>query len=357
MKSYTNILVTGGCGFIGSNFIRRLYRNYPHYRITNLDALTYAGNPENLSDIESKEAGLGDEQRKYRFVRGDICDTVLLDGLFRQGKFDLVVHFAAETHVDRSHFEVADFIRTNIEGTRCLVETFRKFRVPRFVHISTDEVYGSIAHGASAHEESPFRPSNLYSTSKAGGDMLVQSMMKVYNIPAVIVRGSNNFGPFQYPEKLIPLTISNMIEGVKIPIHGSGEHVRSWLHVEDFCSAVDMIAHCAPDHAIYNVSGDERTNLEVIGMVAKTLGKNIDEYRHHRPDRPNADLRYAPDSTKLQRDLGWSRSHQIEDSIAAVVAWYAHNEEWWRKIKKSSAFLDYYSKQANAEWDAPSRLE
>lgn len=357
MKPFAHILVTGGCGFIGSNFIRHISRKYPDYRITNLDALTYAGNPENLSDIASREVESADENQKYHFVKGDICDTALLDGLFRQGKFDLVVHFAAETHVDRSHFGVADFIRTNIEGTRCLLEASRGYQVPRFVHISTDEVYGSVSTGSVVSEEAPFRPSNLYSTSKAGGDLLVQSMMRVYHIPAVVVRGSNNFGPHQYPEKLIPLAISNIIEGKKIPIHGSGAHVRSWLHVEDFCSAVDLIAHNAADHSIYNVSGDEKTNLEVLRMVATHLGKNIDDHRAHTKDRPNADLRYGPDSSKLQRELGWTRQHGIEESLAGVVAWYVAHQDWWKKIKATDAYRDYYEKQANAEWDAPSRLE
>ena len=350
MKPSAHILITGGCGFIGSNFIRHLFRAYPDYRITNLDALTYAGNPENLSDIAH-----GDANARYHFVWGDVCDVGLLDRLFKQNTFDLVVHFAAETHVDRSHFDVADFIRTNIEGTRCLLEMSRAYRVPRFVHISTDEVYGSVPHGEWVLEEAPLKPSNLYSTSKAGGDLLVQSMMRVYKIPALIVRGSNNYGPYQYPEKLIPLAITNMIEGIKIPIHGTGEHVRSWLHVDDFCTAIDMIAHKGADGAIYNVSGEERTNLEVLAQVAAHLGKDFDRHRAHTHDRPNADFRYAPDSSKLQKELGWSRGHHIEDSIAGVVRWYEKNQDWWKKIKATSMYQEYYGKQANAEWDAPSR--
>ncbi len=356
MKHYTNILVTGGCGFIGSHFIRHLFHKYPQYRITNLDALTYAGNPENCADIEACEVGRADDEKRYRFVQGDIADISLLDGLFRTGDFDLVVHFAAETHVDRSHFDVADFIRTNIEGTRCLFEMSRIYRIPRFVHISTDEVYGSIPHGQFAAEEAPLRPSNLYSTSKAGGDLLVQSMMRVYKVPALIVRGSNNFGPYQYPEKLIPLAVTNLIEGIKIPIHGTGEHVRSWLHVDDFCAAVDLIAHKGADGAIYNVSGDEHTNLEVLIMVAAHLGKDLGRYRAHTHDRPNADLRYAPDSSKLQKELGWARRHHIEDAIGDVVGWYKKNEGWWKKIKATGVYQEYYGRQANAEWDGPTRV-
>ena len=354
MKSYKNILITGGCGFMGSHFIRHLYGAYLDYKIYNLDALTYAGNPENLLDIEAAEQGKEPSEKRYQFVKGDVCDTNLLGTLFRDNHFSLAVHFAAETHVDRSHFEVADFIRTNIEGTRCIMEAVRTYGTPRFIHISTDEVYGTIPEGKAA-EGAAFRPSNLYSASKAGADLLVQAAMKVHKIPALIVRGSNNYGPHQYPEKLIPMAISNMIEGKKIPIHGSGKHVRCWLHVKDFCNAVDLIAHNAPDHAIYNISGDSRTNLQILQLVADHLGKNLGQHTMHIADRPNADFRYAPDSGKLQKELGWSRNHSVEQSIAGVVDWYMEHKNWWQKIKATPVFKDYYGRQARAEWDGPAR--
>lgn len=334
---------------MGSNFVRYLYAAYPKYRIFNLDKLTYAGNPENLSDIEEIEAGKDEQKRRYMFIKGDICDIPLLHNVFSRNHFDLVVHFAAETHVDRSMSDVADFIRTNIEGTRCVLEAARIYKVGRLVHISTDEVYGTTMHGE-ADENAPLRPANLYSASKAGGDLLVQSYMKIYQTPIVLVRSSNNFGHYQYPEKLIPLAISNLLEDKKIPIHGSGEHVRSWLHVEDFCCAIDMIAHQGMERHIYNISGDGRTNLEVIKLVADYLGKDFNSYREHTGDRPNADFRYAPDSKKLQKELGWSRVHTIESSIGDVVKWYARNRPWWQKIKDTSEFQAYYKRQATAQW-------
>ncbi len=349
MTPYTNILITGGSGFMGSNFTRYLYSTYPSYRIFNLDKLTYAGNPENLRDIEEIEAGKSNHDRRYVFIKGDICDISLLHDVFSRNHFDLVVHFAAETHVDRSMSDVADFIRTNIEGTRCVLEAARLYKVGRLVHISTDEVYGTIMEGE-ANEYAPLSPANLYSASKAGGDLLVPSYMKIYQTPTVLIRSSNNFGPYQYPEKLIPLAISNLLEDKKIPIHGSGEHIRSWLHVEDFCRAIDVIAHKADDRTIYNISGDSRTNLEVIKLIANYLGKDPDRYREHTGDRPNADFRYAPDSTKLQRELGWRRRHTVESSIGEVIKWYASNRPWWQKIKDTSEFQAYYQRQATAQW-------
>jgi dTDP-glucose 4,6-dehydratase len=221
-----NVLITGGCGFMGSHFIRHLYNTRPDYRIINLDLLTYAGNAENLSDIESCEAGKDDAQRRYTHIQGDICDAVLVDRLFREYPFSLVVHFAAETHVDRSLFNFSDFVRTNVEGTRVILEATRIHKVPRMVHISTDEVYGNVPEGYST-EESPLNPSNPYAASKAAADMLARTYANVYRVPLAIVRSGNNYGPFQYPEKLIPLSITNMIAGAKMPMHGNGEHIRS----------------------------------------------------------------------------------------------------------------------------------
>lgn len=344
-----NILVTGGSGFIGSNFIRWIYNHYPSYRIFNLDALTYAGNPENLFDIERQEIAKRPEEKRYHFINGDVCDGTLLDAIFHANDFAFVVHFAAETHVDRSLMNAAHFIRTNIEGTRSLMECIHQHKTPRFVHISTDEVYGSIENGFS-DEQAPLRPSNPYSTSKAGADLLVQSYAKTYEIPALIVRGSNNYGPYQYPEKLIPMSISNLMEGKKIPLHGSGNHVRSWLHVNDFCSAIDTVMHKGQERGIYNVSGEQMSNLEIVNLVAQYVGKDIAQYKEHVGDRPGADMRYAPDSTRIARELKWSRVHAVQSSLRDVVEWYKGHQEWWQKIKSTSEFQEYYDKQAKAQW-------
>lgn len=346
---YRNILVTGGCGFIGSNFIRWMYDRYPQYRIFNLDALTYAGNPDNLLDIERRDITKRPEEKRYYFINGDVCDGKLLDAIFHAHNFSLVVHFAAETHVDRSLVSAANFIRTNIEGTRSIMESVHQHKTPRFVHISTDEVYGSIENGFS-DEQAPLRPSNPYSTSKAGADLLVQSYAKTYEIPVITVRGSNNYGPYQYPEKLIPMAISNLMEDKKIPLHGSGEHVRSWLHVNDFCSAIDAVCHKSKERAIYNVSGEQMSNLEIVDLVAQHLGKDIARYKEHVGDRPGADMRYAPDCTRIERELGWSRVHSVQSSLKDVVDWYRSHQEWWQKIKSTNEFQEYYDKQAKAQW-------
>ncbi len=349
MRRFKNILITGGCGFIGSNFIRHFYNKYPDYLLVNLDLLTYAGNQENLADIETSEAGRKPNERRYQFVRGDICDEGLLERLFQKYNFDLVINFAAESHVDRSIVNVSDFIRTNIEGVRALIEAARRFRSPRFIHISTDEIYGSVPSGFS-DENSPIRPSNPYSSSKASADFLVQSFIKTHKTPALIVRGSNNFGPYQYPEKLIPLAVTNIIEGKKIPIHGTGEHIRSWIHVLDFCSAIDLVAHKAQDYEIYNAGGEQKNNLEVLRLLAKHLGKNIEEHKEHVSDRPGADFRYAIDSSKIRKELGWKPQYALDDSAAELVNWYANNPDWWRKIKNTREFQEHYAKQAVAKY-------
>ncbi len=344
-----NVLICGGSGFIGSNFIRYFYNKYPAYKIFNLDLLTYAGNPENLLDIEAQEEKLQSFQKRYQFIRGDICDGMLISNIFEKYDFNVVINFAAESHVDRSFVNVFDFVRTNIEGVRSLIEVARKYGVPRFVQISTDEIYGSVPEGFST-EEAPFRPSNPYAASKAAADLLIQSYIRTHRVPALIIRSSNNYGPFQYPEKLIPLAISNIIEGKKVPIHGSGEHRRSWIHVDDFCSAIDLIVHRAPDYGIYNVSGEEKTNLEILEIIARRLKKSLEDHKEHTKDRPGADLRYAPDSSKLKSELGWLPKHDIENSIGEVVKWYFDKQEWWRKIKSKKEYLDHYERQVKAEY-------
>ena len=347
--SFKNILICGGCGFIGSNFIRFIYNKYPDYKIFNLDLLTYAGNPENLLDIEQKETAVDLTKKRYSFIYGDICDSALLNNIFDKNNFDVVINFAAESHVDRSFVNVFDFIRTNVEGARSLIEAARSRKVARFIQISTDEIYGSVPEGFSG-EVAPFRPSNPYAASKAAADLLVQSYIRTHRMPALIIRGSNNYGPFQYPEKLIPLAVSNIIECKKVPIHGSGEHRRSWLHVDDFCDAIDIIIHKAADYSIFNVSGEERSNLEVLEIISRTLGGNLEDLKEHTKDRPGADLRYAPDSSKLKLELGWLPKHSIEGNLKDIVSWYQNNQDWWRKIKSKKDYLDHYKRQVKAEY-------
>lgn len=334
---------------MGSNFIRHLYNSYPDYIIYNLDLLTYAGNLDNLKDIEEKETAIPVSEKRYHFIRGDVCDATLLENLFIKYNFDVVVNFAAETHVDRSLINMSDFIRTNIGGMHALIETTQKSKMPRLVHISTDEVYGTIDEGQ-AHEQSILNPSNPYAASKAAADLLLQTFMRAKTIPAIIIRSTNNYGPFQYPEKLIPLAISNLIEGKKIPIHGNGEHVRSWLHVEDFCRAVDAVVHRGRDFQVYNVSGEELTNLDVLRLVAAKVGRDFEQHREHVGDRPGADTRYAVDSSKLQKELGWQRMHTFEKVIPQVVDWYIGNRGWWDKIKGTPDYLTHYEKQSKGQW-------
>jgi dTDP-glucose 4,6-dehydratase len=343
------ILVTGGSGFIGSNFIRYYYHAHPDTQIVNLDALTYAGNPENLKDIEALESAKSPEDRRYIFVQGDICDESLLRKLFTKYNFSIIFNFAAESHVDRSIMSAFDFIRSNIEGVRALIDVSREYHIPRFVHISTDEVYGSVTEGFSS-EDAPFRPSSPYSASKASADLLVQAWMRTHRLPAIIVRGSNNYGPYQYPEKLIPLVITNLIENKKIPVHGTGSQVRSWIHVADFCAAIALAAEKAPDFGIYNVSGELRANMEIIEAIAKRLGKDTANFKEHIGDRPGGDFRYAPDSFKIESEFGWQRKYSLEQVLDDVIGWYIQNRPWWEKIKSREVYSAYYDKQSKAQY-------
>jgi len=345
------ILITGGAGFIGSNFVRHLYTTYPDYQIFNLDLLTYSGNQENLSDIAQLEEGSAPAERRYVFIQGDICHAELLKRLFREHKFDAVVNFAAESHVDRSLCSSYDFIRTNVLGVHALIEACREHRIPRFVQISTDEVYGEVLTGL-ATEAAPLNPSNPYSASKASADVLIRSYMRSHDLPALIIRGSNNVGPYQYPEKLIPLAISNFLESRPIPVHGDGAHIRSWLYVRDFCRAIDLVLHRGALHNIYNASGFAKTNLEVLEEIRIALGmpNHLDAYKVHTSDRPGADHRYAPDSSKLQTELGWTREHSFAAMIKGTVDWYLQHEEWWRAIKEQQVFLEHYERQQKADY-------
>lgn len=341
-------LITGGAGFIGSNFIRYIFEKYPEDSILNIDVLTYAGNPENLADVVSTDHHSGSQ--RYVFLQGDITDPDFVRSVISKNPVDYLVHFAAETHVDRSYLHVADFTKTNIEGTRLLVDALRELQPDaRFIHISTDEIYGSIPEG-SASEDAAARPSNLYAASKAAADLLVQAYMRSYDVPGLIVRGSNNFGPFQYPEKLIPLAITNLIEGKKIPLHGSGEHIRSWLHVRDFCAAINLIVREANPYSIYNVSGEQFRNADVLRKIVQYFKLSPEEYIEQVPDRPGADMRYAPDSTKLRTELGWIPEYKIESALPELIEWYRTNSSWWKPIKQTKEYAEHYQKQSMGIW-------
>jgi len=346
MKISKKILVTGGAGFIGSNFIRYMYKKYPKYEFYNLDSLTYAGNLKNLADIEIIEKQ--NNKKRYFFIKEDICNAKGLEQIFKKYDFDVVVNFAAESHVDRSLVDSFAFIKTNVLGTHILLNLAHKFRI-RFVHISTDEVYGDVPEGYST-EESPMRPSNPYAASKAGADHLVQSYMRSHKTKAVIVRGSNNFGPYQYPEKLIPLIITNLLEGYKIPVHGDGEQVRTWIHTEDFCEGIDMVLHKAPNFSIYNISGVEEKNIEIIQKICNILKKDFKNSCKYVKDRPGADIRYAPNSSKLIKELGWKPKFSIHNSLVDIVEWYIKNENWWKDIKRKKEFIEHYEKQKRAKY-------
>ena len=326
------IVVTGGAGFIGSNFVRYMLDRHPGTEIVVLDKLTYAGNPANLRDVE--------DDTRYTFVRGDICDPAAvrtaLDGA------DAVVNFAAETHVDRSISDPQDFIRTDVLGTHTLLEAVRELGIGRYVQISTDEVYGSIDRG-SFTEESPLRPSSPYSASKAGADMVVLSYVTTYGTPALITRSSNNYGPNQYPEKIVPLFATNAIDDLPLPVYGDGLNVRDWLYVEDNCAGVDLVLRKGQPGHVYNIGGGhEVPNIELTREILRLLGKDEALIRWV-DDRPGHDRRYSIDCSKL-RALGWTPRTAFDEGLARTVEWYRAHEDWWRPIK-SGEYREYYERQ------------
>ncbi len=321
------ILVTGGCGFIGSNFIRHILATYPDYRIVNLDALTYAGNTENLK-------GLGGNGR-YTFVKGRIEDAALLEGLMKD--VDAVVHFAAESHVDRSIADAEPFLMTNVIGTYRMLEAAKKASIGRFVHISTDEVYGALGEEGTFTEQTPLMPNSPYSASKASGDMLVRAYHETFGFPAMTVRPSNNYGPYQFPEKLIPLMITNLFEGKTVPVYGEGKNVRDWLFVEDNCRAIDAVLHKGKGGEAYNVGGNaEKRNIDIVKTVLSLLGKDENAITYVK-DRPGHDYRYALDNAKIERELGWKPSIDIETGLQRTIGWYRDNEWWWKPLKERLA--------------------
>jgi len=327
------LLVTGGAGFIGSNFIRYMLDKHPGWEVTNLDKLTYAGNLENLEDIK--------DNKGYKFIHGDIADHELLDKLLSQG-FDAIVNFAAESHVDRSILDGSPFIETNVHGTQVLLEGTRQYQIPRFIQVSTDEVYGSIDVGEFS-ESSSLVPSSPYSASKAAADLLCVSYCKTYHTPIIITRCSNNYGPYQFPEKLIPLTITNAIEDKTIPIYGDGLNVRDWIFVTDHCRAIDVILQRGRLGEVYNIEGgNEKTNLNIVNTVLNILGKP-QSLAKFVTDRPGHDRRYALDTTKITQELGWQATASFEQALAETVAWYITHEPWWRRIK-SGEYAKFYER-------------
>jgi dTDP-glucose 4,6-dehydratase len=322
----TTILVTGGAGFIGSNFIHFLARHRPEWSVLNLDKLTYAGNLENLQGV--------DDRPQYRFVHGDIADPDVVAGLM--GECDYVVNFAAETHVDRSIHDAGEFIRTDVHGTFVLLEAFKASkRAKRFIQISTDEVYGTIERG-SARETDPIAPRNPYSASKAGADRLAYSYFVTYGVPVIVTRASNNYGPRQYPEKVIPLFVTNALEDKPVPLYGDGLQVRDWLHVDDHCRAIDFLLHEGIPGETYNIGGGhELPNLELTRRVLAMVGKP-ESLIAHVTDRPGHDRRYSLDTAKL-RSLGWAPKMPFDEGLRATVDWYRENPGWWQRIKSGSA--------------------
>ena len=330
------LLVTGGAGFIGSNFIYYWLDNHPNDTIVNLDVLTYAGNLENLTKVEKNP--------NYQFIRGDITDPKAVEAAAEGA--DLIVHFAAESHVDRSILGPEAFVKTNIEGTFRLLEEAKKRQI-RFHHVSTDEVYGSLALGSQEKflETSPYKPNSPYSASKAASDHLVRAYFKTYGLPVTISNTSNNFGPYQFPEKFIPLAITNLLEGKKIPVYTPGNQVRDWIDVMDHCRAIDLILQKGRLGETYLIGGttDNLSNLEVIKRILKILGKSEDEIELVK-DRPGHDVRYAVDWSKAKQEIGYQPQKSFDESLANTVKWYQEHEDWWKRVK-SGEYQEYYKKQ------------
>ncbi|MEC1769906.1 dTDP-glucose 4,6-dehydratase [Schinkia azotoformans] len=317
------LLVTGGAGFIGSNFIRYFLKKHPNSYIVNFDKLTYAGNLDNLANLQYS--------KYYTFVRGDITNKELVNYIVMTQKIDTIVNFAAESHVDRSITNSEEFVKTNIVGTQILLDIAKYYSL-RFIQISTDEVYGSLGENGYFTEDTPLSPNSPYSASKASADLLVRSYHKTYGLNVNITRCSNNYGPFQFPEKLIPLMIINTIQGKKLPIYGNGKNIRDWLHVEDHCSAIDLVIHKGIAGEIYNIGGhNEQTNLEIVETIVNTLGGSHSLITYV-PDRLGHDYRYALDSSKIQNELGWNPFFSIKEGLEETILWYKKNQGWWEKL-------------------------
>jgi dTDP-glucose 4,6-dehydratase len=329
-----NLLVTGGAGFIGSNFVCYMLERYPDLHVVVFDKMTYAGNLDNLEDVSENE--------NYRFMRGDIADRQAIARLLESNQIDTVVNFAAESHVDRSILDPDAFIQTDVVGVYTLLDECRKLEIERVLHVSTDEVYGSIPEGA-FKEGDPMEPNSPYAASKAGGDLMVRAYHVTYGLNAMTTRGSNTFGPYQYPEKLLPLFITNAIDDEPLPLYGDGRQVRDWLYVDDHCAGIDLVLRQGKPGEAYNLGGEnERHNIDVVKHMLSILGKP-ESLIQHVEDRPGHDRRYALDNSKI-RELGWQPSLSFDEALERTVRWYADNEHWWRKLK-SGEYLDYYQAQ------------
>jgi len=329
------LLVTGGAGFIGSNFVRYILNEHPQDELINVDNLTYAGNLENLKFVDTNP--------NYRFVKSDIADRASLEPLFEEG-IDVVVNFAAESHVDRSILDPGVFVRTNITGTQTLLDLAKQYKVGKFVQVSTDEVYGTLGDTGLFTEETPLQPNSPYSASKAGADLLVRAYHETYGMDVNITRCSNNYGPYQFPEKLIPLMIQNALSHKSLPVYGDGLNVRDWLYVEDHCTAIDLVIRKGRSGDVYNVGGNnERTNIQVVKTILGELNKPETLIRYVE-DRLGHDRRYAIDATKIRDELGWNPKHNYESGIRETIRWYLNHQDWMQQIL-SGAYQHYYEQQ------------
>jgi len=340
--SMRTILVTGAAGFIGSNFVRMLLKrdDVRDAKLVALDSLTYAGNLANLDEVLENE--------RLTFVKADICDAVAMSNVFYEHAVKQVVHFAAESHVDRSIMSSGPFIQTNVVGTQVLLDLSRSKNVEKYLQVSTDEVYGSLPEDrpeVKFTEETPLAPNSPYSASKAAGDCLVRSYFHTFGMPVLITRCSNNYGPYHFPEKMIPLFVTNLIEGKKVPLYGDGMNVRDWLYVEDHCEAIWTVLQHGKPGEVYNIGGNnEMTNRQITEIVLKEMGKRWDDSVQYVKDRPGHDRRYAIDASKIKRALGWEPKHRFEQAIKTTIQWYRDHEAWWRNIK-SGEYLKYYEQQ------------
>lgn len=330
------ILVTGGAGFIGSNFIHHLLHSRGELTVVNFDVLTYAGNLENLADVA------GDP--RYHFVHGDICDAEAVLAALKEFSIDTIVHFAAESHVDRSILGASVFVKTNVLGTQVLLDAARASGIERFVHVSTDEVYGSLGASGKFTESTPLHPNSPYSASKAGSDMLALAYHHTFDLPVVVTRCSNNYGPYQFPEKLIPLMIINAMNDKPLPVYGDGLNVRDWLHVADHCSAIDTVMRDGRLGEVYNIGGNnEWKNIDIVRLILHHLGKPESLITYVK-DRPGHDRRYAMDASKISTELGWSPAHTFERGLEEKIEWYRTHGEWWSRVM-SGEYKDYYRRQ------------
>ncbi len=331
-----NVLVTGGAGFIGSNFVRHFLSVHPDVRVVNIDKLTYAGDLENLEDVAGND--------RYQFVKGDICERETLESVFKEYGIDSVVHFAAESHVDRSILGSSVFVQTNVAGTNILLDVAKQVGVERFLHVSTDEVYGSLGASGLFTEETPLHPNSPYSASKASSDLLAFAYHHTYGLPVVVTRCSNNYGPFQFPEKLIPLMIINALNDKSLPVYGDGLNVRDWLHVSDHCFALDTVLQNGKAGEVYNVGGNnEWKNIDIVQLVLQKVGKP-ESLISFVKDRPGHDRRYAIDASKIKKELGWTPAYSFEDGIQETVQWYLNNSAWWKRVM-TGEYLEYYKRQ------------